>query len=66
MNVAIHQFGPPESKKYASGQPVYILRLDRPAEAGKTLDLDGQPSPNPDTIFIERLWRLLKYEFVYL
>ena len=57
LNEAIHRFGPPEmmnmehgratgsSGPATSGQPVHILRLDRPAEAGQDQDLDGRQSP---------------------
>jgi putative transposase len=41
QNEAIHKFGPPEIMNTGSGQPVHVLRLDRPAEAGRNPDLDG-------------------------
>ncbi|RUW79515.1 hypothetical protein EOA28_07915 [Mesorhizobium sp. M2A.F.Ca.ET.067.02.1.1] len=43
-----------------------MLRLDRPAEAGRDPDLHGRKGRCLDNIFIERLWRSLKYECVYL
>jgi putative transposase len=46
--------------------PVHAIRLDRPAEAGKDQDIDGWQTRYLDNIFIERLWRSLKYECVYL
>lgn len=59
LNEAIHKFGPPEimnmehgraigsSGHATSRQPVHVLRLDRPAEAGRHPDLDGRQGALP-------------------
>ena len=59
LNEAIHKFGPPKimnmehgraigSSGHATpGQPIHVLRLDRPAEAGRRPDLDGWQRPLP-------------------
>ena len=58
---------------------VHIFRLDRPAKTGREPDINASrclqrkhlPVPDGkgrcmDNIFIERFWRSLKYECVYL
>lgn len=73
------QVRPARDHEHRSGQPVHLLRLDRSAEADRHPDLpigDRKQSPAGqwmdgkgrclDNIFIERLWRSLKYECVYL
>jgi putative transposase len=59
LNEAIHKFGRPEimnmehgraigsSGHATSGQPVHVLRLDRPLEAGRDPDLDGRQRALP-------------------
>ena len=59
LNEAIHKFGPPEimnmehgraigsSGHATSGQPVHVLRLDRPAEAARHPDIDGRQGALP-------------------
>jgi putative transposase len=50
----------------AARRPVHILRLDRPAMRAKTkISMDGK-ARYLDNIFIESLWRSLKYDCVYL
>ena len=41
LNEAIHR-RPARDHEHGSGQPVHVLRLDRPAEAGRHPDLDGR------------------------
>ena len=41
LNEAIQKFGPPEDHEHGSGQPVYILRLDRQVAAFKRAHLNG-------------------------
>src|SRR3954447_7956533 len=48
--------------QHRSGQPVHQHRLHRRAE-GIRISMDGRCM---DNIFVERLWRSLKYESVYL
>jgi hypothetical protein len=58
----------------AWGQPVHQRRLDRQPETARGYDQHGRQEPAPakaggrcmDNIFVERLWRSLKYEEVYL
>ena len=45
LNEAIHKFGVPEIMN--TGVALHVLRLDRPAEAGKDQDIDGWQSPLP-------------------
>ncbi|MFZ1772569.1 MAG: DDE-type integrase/transposase/recombinase [Rhizobiaceae bacterium] len=59
LNEAIHKLGPPEimnmehcratgsSGHATSGQPVHVLRLDRPPEADRRPNLDGRQGPLP-------------------
>lgn len=50
--------------QYRSGLPVHRRRLDRRAQ-GIHISMDGK-GRWMDKVFIERLWRSLKYECVYL
>ena len=52
--------------QHRPGQPVHRLRLHRRLQAaGIRISMDGR-GRCMDNIFIERLWRSLKYEAVYL
>ena len=42
MNEAIHRFGRARNHEHRPGQPVHVLRLDRPAEARWRQNLDGR------------------------
>ena len=66
LNEAIAQVRPARDHEHRPGQPVHVLRLDRPLRrrcAGSRWTAKGRFL---DNIFIERLWRSLKYECVYL
>ena len=52
--------------QHRSGQPVHRRRLHRAITGGGGEDLDGRQGRWLDNVFIERLWRSLKYEAVYL
>ena len=66
LNEAIGKYGPPEIMNTDQGSQFtgsdWITTL---TEAGVRVSLDGR-GRCMDNIFIERLWRLLKYESVYL
>ena len=52
--------------QHRPGQPVHRRRLHRrPAAAGVRISMDGR-GRWMDNVFIERLWRSLKYEDIYL
>ncbi len=78
-NEAIRRFGPPEIMSTDQGsQFTSFAWTDRLQRSGVHISMDGKgrffPShrlhandcPATDNIFIERLWRTLKYECVYL
>jgi putative transposase len=66
LNEAIHRFGPPEMMNTDQGsQFTSFAWTDRLKRAGVKLSMDGK-GRCIDNIFIERLWRSLKYECVYL
>ncbi len=66
MKEAIAQFGPPEIMNTDQGSQftgsAWIMTL---AQAGVRISMDGR-GRCMDNIFIERLWRSLKQEAVYL
>ncbi|MEI4493435.1 IS3 family transposase [Mameliella alba] len=66
LNEAIHKFGPPEIMNTDQGaQFTSFAWTDRLRRSGVRISMDGK-SRFLDNIFIERLWRTLKYEYVYL
>jgi putative transposase len=66
LNEAIHKFGPPEIKNTDQGsQFTSFAWTDRLKRVGTRISMDGK-GRCLDNIFIERLWRSLKYECVYL
>lgn len=66
LNEAIHRFGPPEIMNSDQGsQFTSFVWTDRLKRAGVKISMDGK-GRCIDNIFIERLWRSLKYECVYL
>lgn len=66
LNEAIHKFGAPEIMNTDQGsQFTSFARTDRQKRVGTRISMDGK-GRCIDNIFIERLWRSLKYECVYL
>jgi putative transposase len=66
LNEAIHKFGPPEIMNTDQGsQFTSFPWTDRLKRIGTRISMDGKGGCL-DNIFIERLWRSLKYECVYL
>jgi putative transposase len=66
LNEAIHKFGPPEIMNTDQGsQFTSFYWTDRLKRAKTKISMDGK-ARYLDNIFIERLWRSLKYECVYL
>jgi len=66
LNEAIHRFGPPEIMNSDQGsQFTSFAWTDCLKRAGVKISMDGR-GRCIDNIFIERLWRSLKYECVYL
>jgi putative transposase len=66
LNEAIHKFGPPEIMNTDQGSRfTSFARTDRLKRGGAWISMDGK-GQCIDNIFIERLWRSLKYECVYL
>ena len=66
LNEAIHRFGPPEIMNTDQGsQFTGLAWTDRLRRVGTRISMDGK-GRCLDNIFIERLWRSLKYECVYL
>lgn len=66
LNEAIHKFGPPEIMNTDQGsQFTSFAWTDRLKRVGTRISMDGK-GRCLDNIFIERLWRSLKYECVYL
>ncbi len=65
LNEAIHKFGPPEIMNTDQGsQFTSFAWTDRLRRSGVRISMDGK-GRYLDNIFIERLWRTLKYECVY-
>lgn len=66
LNEAIHNFGPPGIMNTdRSSQFTSFVWTDRLKRIGTRISMDGK-ARYLDNIFIERLWRSLKYECVYL
>ena len=66
VNEAIHRFGPSEIVNTDQGsQFTSFAWTDRPKRIGTRYSMDGT-GRCLDNIFIERLWRSLTYECVYL
>ncbi|MHA3980684.1 IS3 family transposase [Halovulum sp. GXIMD14794] len=66
LNEAVHRFGPPEIMNSDQGsQFTSFAWTDRLKRLGIRISMDGK-GRCLDNIFIERLWRSLKYECVYL
>ena len=66
LGEAIHKFGPPEVMKTDQGsQFTSFAWTDRLKRNGVRVSMDGK-GRFLDNIFVERLWRSLKYECVYL
>jgi putative transposase len=66
LNEAIHRFGAPEIMNTDQGsQFTSFAWTDTLRRAGSRISMDGK-GRCLDNIFIERLWRSLKYECVYL
>ena len=69
QNQAIHTFAPPEIMDTdQDSQSTSFTRTDRLRQSGVRISMDGKGvrKLTLDTIFIERLWRSLKYECVDL
>jgi len=65
FNEAVHRFGAPEIMNSDQGsQFTSFAWTDRMKRAGVKISMDGR-GRCIDNIFIERLWRSLKYECVY-
>ena len=66
LNEAIHKFGPPEFMNTDQGSQFTSFDRTDPLKRAKTrISMDGK-ARYPDNIFIERRWRSLKSECVYL
>ena len=66
LNEAVHRFGPPEIMNTDQGsQFTSFAWTDRLKRIDTRISMDGK-GRCLDNIFIERLWRSLKYECVYL
>ena len=66
LNEAIHKFGPPEIMNTDQGsQFTSFAWTDGLRRSGIRISMDGK-GRFLDNIFVERLWRSLKYECVYL
>ncbi len=66
LNEALHRFGPPDIMNSDQGsQFTSFAWTDRLRRSGIRISMDGK-GRSLDNIFIERLWRTLKYECVYL
>ncbi|MEX5517182.1 IS3 family transposase [Pseudophaeobacter sp. 1A09344] len=66
LNEAIHKFGPPEIMNTDQGsQFTSFAWTDRLRRSDVRISMDGK-GRFLDNIFVERLWRSLKYECVYL
>jgi putative transposase len=66
LNEAVHKFGAPEIMNTDQGsQFTSFAWTDRLRRIGVRISMDGK-GRFLDNIFVERLWRTLKYECVYL
>lgn len=66
LNEAIHKFGPPDIMNTDQGsQFTSFAWTDRLRRSAIRISMDGK-GRFLDNIFVERLWRSLKYECVYL
>lgn len=66
LNEAIYRFGPPDIMNSDQGsQSTSFAWTERLHRSGIRISMDGK-GRYLDNIFIERLWRTLKYEYVYL
>ena len=66
LKEAFHRFGPPDIMNTDQGsQFTSFPWTDRLKRVGNRISMDGKGRCF-DNIFIERLWRSLKYECVYL
>lgn len=66
LNEAIHKFGPPDIMSTDQGsQFTSFAWTDRLRRSNVRISMDGK-GRFLDNIFIERLWRSMKYECVYL
>lgn len=66
LNEAVHKFGPPDIMNTDQGsQFTSFAWTDRLRQMGVRISMDGK-GRFLDNIFVERLWRSLKYECVYL
>jgi putative transposase len=66
LNEAIHKFGPPHIMNTDQGsQFTSFAWTDRLRRSNVRISMDGK-GRFFDNIFVERLWRSLKYECVYL
>ena len=66
LNEAIHKFGPPDIMNTDQGSQFTSFALtDRLRRSNVRISMDGK-GRFLDNIFVERLWRSLKYECVYL
>lgn len=66
LNEAIHKFGPPEVMNTDQGsQFTSFAWTDQLRRSGIRISMDGK-GRFLDNIFVERLWRSMKYECVYL
>ena len=66
LNEAIHKFGSPDIMKTDQGsQFTSFVWTDRLRRSSVRISMDGK-GRYLDNIFVERLWRSLKYECVYL
>lgn len=66
LKEAVHKFGPPEIMNTDQGsQFTSFVWTDRLKRVGTRISMDGK-GRFLDNIFVERLWRSLKYECVYL
>ncbi|MEO4041441.1 IS3 family transposase [Hoeflea sp. CAU 1731] len=66
LNEAVHKFGSPEIMNTDQGsQFTSFAWTDRLRQMGVRISMDGK-GRFLDNIFVERLWRTLKYECVYL
>lgn len=66
MNQALTRFGPPDIMNTDQGSQITSWAwIDRLRKAGVKISMDDKGC-FLDYIFVERLWRSLKYECVYL
>ena len=66
LNEAVHRFGPPDIMNTDQGsQFTSFAWTDRLKRIGTRISMDGKGAWR-DNVFVERLWRSIKYEEVYL